>query len=486
MSHNVELLGREAKFVGYVRNMTNDRDDAIFVKENFHFKGPNGDCYTKPKLTFKENWERSVYITKPGFRKHKEKKEAELKERLDEKKTNDRGRVRTIARALGKNLKTSNLKKLAREPYVYGADISAPTLMKKHYMDTWPSLTSASTVAVLDIETDVVHGTEEILSVCITSNEHRFLAINEEFVRGIPNVEQKVRKAFKQYLSKYSKGDDPTLVIQKFPTPGACVAAAMDWAHKLMPDFMAVWNIDFDLPRLLSALEKEHYDVAAIMSDPSIPPEYRDVWYKRGNDVKLMASGNTYTVPPQERWHTLNAPCSFYWIDAMVVYAMIRKAKGLELSYSLDYILNKILGMRKLNFTFADHVTGIDWHYLMQSKYKIEYLIYNMFDCIGVEELDRKTKDLQITLSELCGFSEIRNFNSTPTQLADDLHFFYEERGKIIASKSDQMSDDLDKYVVGMEGHIITLATHLNQPNGIKPFVDFPDLETLIRRYVSD
>lgn len=472
----------EAKHIGYFRSMFDDSRDCLVVKENIHM--PDGTI--KPNLRRINNYQRPVYITKPGFRNHKEKKEAEDLKKLDKKMTNDRNRVKTIARALNKNIKSSNLKRLAREPYVYGADISSPTLLKQEYMERFPTATSASSVAVLDIETDVVEGTEQILSVCITSNEKRFLAINEWFVRGIPNIEKKVRKAFKKYLSKYSKGDDPDLDIRVLPTPGSCVKAAMDWAHELKPDFMAVWNIDFDLPRLIDALKKEHYDVAEVMSDPNIPVEFRDVWYKQGNDVKLMASGNTYTVPPQERWHTFNCPASFYWIDAMVVYAMIRKAKGLELSYSLDYILNKILGLRKLNFSFADHLKGIDWHFFMQSEYKVEYLIYNMFDCIGVEELDNKTKDLQITLSELCGFSEIKNFNSTPTQLADDLHFFYLGKDQVIASKSDQMSDDLDRYVVGMDGHIITLATHLNQPNGIKPFVDFPDLETLIRRYVSD
>lgn len=478
---NLEIKGYEAKHITLVNNTFNDTDDALCIKENIHYS----DGSIKPNLRLIKNWERPVYITKPGFRKHKEKKESEKLSKLEKRMTNDRGRVKTIARSLGKHLTNSSLKKLAREPYVYGADISAPTLMKHHYMSKFPDLTSASTVAVLDIETDVVEGTEQILSVCITCNDKRYLAVNEWFVKGIPNVKDKIKRAFKKYLNKYDT-PDIDLVIEVLPTPGACCQSAIAWAHTVKPDFMAVWNIDFDLPRIINALKREHYDIAEVFSDPSIPIEYRDVWYKPGTDVKLTANGSTYTVPPQERWHVLNAPSSFYWIDAMVVYAMIRKAKGLELSYSLDYILNKILGLRKLKFSFADHLNGIDWHFFMQSEYKIEYLIYNMFDCIGVEELDDKTKDLQITLSELCGFSEIKNFNSTPTQLADDLHFFYLEKGEVIASKSDRMSDDLDKYVIGMDGHIITLATHLNQRNGIKPFVDFPNLETLIRRYVSD
>lgn len=170
----------------------------------------------------------------------------------------------------------------------------------------------------------------------------------------------------------------------------------------------------------------------------------------------------------------------------MGVYAFIRKAKGNEKSYGLDHILNKVLGERKLNFVEADGLVKLAWHEFMQSKYKIEYLIYNLFDCIGVELLDEKTKDLSISLSELCGSSPYRLFSSTPKQLAEDLHFFFLKHGRVICCISDKMADELDDLVIGTEDWIITLATHLVEVNGLKCIEDVEELQTLIRLYVSD
>lgn len=63
-------------------------------------------------------------------------------------------------------------------------------------------------------------------------------------------------------------------------------------------------------------------------------------------------------------------------------------------SYSLDSILNDELDLEKLKFKEAEGYEGLELHQLMQSKYKLEYGIYNVFDCIALELLDEKTGDL--------------------------------------------------------------------------------------------
>lgn len=482
MTTERKLIGRECKHAIYVPSSKNDKDDAVFLKVYDHYS----DGTTEAQCLLKENPEQNWYITKENFRNHKDKKESELLSKLQVRRSNRRTMLQKIARALNKRVDNLNLRQLAQSQYLYGADISIPATIKHGFQKRWPDCTSSSSVAVLDIETDVVYGTDQILSCTVSFKDRVFLGVNEFFVKGIPNVEAKIRAAFTKYLGEYETSRKITLHIEILPTPGAVCQRAIEHGHLWKPDFMSVWNIDFDLPKILDALEKEQYDIPKVFSDPSVPPEYRYVEYRPGAKVKVTASGKTMPLGFHERWHVMLAPSSFYWIDSMVVYAMIRKAKGNAPSYALDAILETELGKRKLRFDVADGYVKLDWHVFMQSNYKIEYLIYNIFDCVSVELLDEETKDLAITLGELSGFSEYQHFNSTPKQLADDLHFFYLNEGRVISCISNKMEDELDANVVSMAGWIITLPTHLVEDNGLCVLEDFPELRSGIRAHVAD
>lgn len=477
-----KLIGRECRHAIYVPSNMDPNNDAIFVKEYLHYD----DGTIKPNVAFKANPKQDYYITKENFRNHNDKKITESLTRVQKFSSNPATMLNKIARQLGKRMKGNSLRRLARSPYLYGADISLPATIKHEYLKRWPSASSSSSVSVLDIETDVVAGHEQIISCTLSFKDRVYLGINSSFIKGMVDVETQVQEAFEKYLGKYKKERNINLIVEIFDTPGKVVKRAIEYAHDWAPDFVAVWNIDFDLPKILDAMEAERMDIAKIFSDPGVPPEYRYFSYTPGQKVKKTSSGKTQPLGFHERWHVALAPSKFYWIDAMVVYAMIRKAKGNEPSYALDAILNKVLGVRKLNFDVADKYSKLAWHVFMQTNYKIEYLIYNIFDCISVELLDEKTKDLSITLGELCGFSEYQHFNSTPKQLADDLHFFHLEEGKVIACISDQMEDELDALVIGRNGWICTLPTHLMEDNGLYVLEDFPKLRSMIRAHVAD
>lgn len=479
-----KIKGYECKHVFNVPSNFNGTDDLTFVKENIHYE----DGTIEPSIRMMKNFERDFYITREGFQKHEDKKESELIGRLQKTTTNQRRMPERIARLLKKPLHNLSLRRLARSQYLYGTDIGVPAIVKHGYQKRFPNCTSESKVAVTDIETDVVHGTGQILSVSLTMKDKCLLVINEFFVKHHPNIVEDVKAGFDKYLGEYKKSRNIDLIIHVMPTPGQCVTKMLEYAHDWQPDWMVCWNINFDLPKMIEAVKLEGYNVADVFCDPRVPAEFRYVEYIEGPAQKVTASGRVHSLNPWERWHTFNAPATFYWICAMSTYAFIRKAEGKEPNgYGLDAILNKILGVRKLNFKEADGYTKLKWHQFMQSNFKVEYLVYNLFDCISVELLDEKIKDLAITLPELCGFSDFCDFKSTPKQLADDLHYYLlEEKGKIIASTSDKMRDDLDDLVITMDGHIITLSAHLVIDNGIKCIKEFPHLSTLIRLHVAD
>lgn len=271
-------------------------------------------------------------------------------------------------------------------------------------------------------------------------------------------------------------------------TPGQAVCEVMKRAHAWQPDFVAIWNINYDLPKILDCLQKENIYAPDVFSDPTVPPMFRRAEYIQGTNKKKKSNGEETPLHPADQWHMMDCPASFYFIDAMCVYKRIRVAKGMEPSYSLDYILNKNLGIRKLKFTEADHLTGLKWHEFMQTNYKVEYVIYNVFDCISVELLDELTMDLALTISVLCEHSEFSKFPSQPRRTVDDLHFFCleDEEPRVIATTSDQMVDENEELVIGMNDWIVTLPAHLVVDNGLKVIKELPEVRTGLRMHVAD
>lgn len=478
----------EAKHIVYVKSKHNPSNDAVFVKEYKHL--PDGT--REPNLRKIVNFERDWYITKEGYRKHKDKKESESLTRLQKRSSNTATMPLKVAKAL--NLPTSNLnmRQLGRSQYIYGTDITPEALVKTKYLTTWKDIVSPNSIAVLDLETNVLGGRRDhkemgdIISGSITFKDKAFLCYSKRFMGSIVKAEEKIRAAFSEHLGQYEKSRGIKLEIVEVETDTQIVIELLKRVHEYGADFVATWNMNFDVPKMIQTLERDGIDPAIHFSDPGVDPEFRTCNYIEGPANRIKADGGVMTFSMHERWHTLITPSKSYWICAMGTYAFLRKAKGNEKSYALDAILEKILGKRKLNFNFADGYVKLAWHEFMQKKYKIEYLIYNLFDCIGVELLDEKTKDLSISLSELVGASPYRLFSSTPKQLAEDLHFFFLKHGRVICCVSDKMADELDDLVIGTEDWIITLATHLVEVNGLKCIEDVEDLQTLIRLYVSD
>lgn len=477
-----EIIGYECKHALYTTANDTSDDDLVLVKEYAHLK----DGTRVPNLRFYKNYKRDFWVTREGHRKHTDKKEWEKISRLQKFSTTQSKLQQNAARALGRPGARQSMRQLARSPYLYGSDITTPTLIKRRYMDQFPKCVSLNSVAVLDIETDVVHGTEQIIYCALTYKNRAVLCTTEWFMGTIVNPKEKLHAAFEKYLGKYKEERNIDLEIEVCKTPGRLMEQIFKRAHEWQPDFITVWNITYDMPRIVKALEADGFNPADVLSDPRVPEKFRFYRYKEGQPKKETASGKIMTVPIAERWHVVESAASFYFMDSMCLYKRIRMAEQNEPSYSLDYQLQKWLGIRKLKFQEADKYTGLEWHQFMQANYKIEYGIYNVFDCIGVELFDERVKDLCQTVSVQSEHSEYAVFKSQPKRLVDDLHFFCLENDRVIASCSDQMVDDNDKLVISMEDWIVTLPSHLTVDNGLTALRELPEISTLIRVHVAD
>lgn len=506
-------IGTECKHVIYGRSVDGSPDDILFVKERIHYN----DGTTAPNTRIVRNFLRSFSVTREGNRNHKQKKEWERLDKVMKVNCIQREMTKKAMRALGMGSGIMGMKQVARSPYLYGTDISSACLLKQKYMKAYPNLNTDSTVAAYDLETAMENRggikIDEPILGAITFKDKIHLVIRREFfhLKGImtdSEGERLIREAFQKYLGdlpvtdewrEKNPGKDKLDLIKErslslrivfVDSPGQLCASCIATAHEWKPDFLIAWNMKFDLEKTVIALESEGYHLPDVFADPSVPEGYRFFDIRWGQAVKFTADGDRQSLASEEQWHSVIAPSSFYWIDAMAVYHRLRMAGGKQHSYALDFVLNKHLGLRKMHFSFADHIPANDkgqWHTFMQSTYPIEYAIYNIFDDVGLELLDEKTTDVSRLLSSQCGFSEYRHFASQTRRTWDDFHFFCEELGLIECATSDQMMDELDSKTTSLDGWIATLPSHLIlEEDGVQLVEETPGVHSLARTEVAD
>ncbi len=491
-------IGAECRFAIHIPTNSPDIPDVHLIKEVLHFE----DGSTKPNITFKKNYQRKFWLTKPSYRNHKDKKEFEEIEKLLEFETTQSEMRFKIVKALDKVWSNESIKDLGRSPYLYGTDITSTALIKAEYMNKYPELRTGYSVAVYDIETDVVNGTEEIILATIVFKNKIVTAANKSFIKNSPVSGERVYSAFERYLGEYKK--DMNLEFEFLIAENAVevVRAVYTRAHEWMPDFIAIWNMDFDIPKTIKTIEEAGIDPEDILGDPRIPKIYRRCRYKEGRKKKITASGKVMPIKPSSQWHTLYLTASFYVIDAMCIYKQLRSPPKPELpSYSLDAILNRELKLGKLKFKEADSYSGLKWHQYMQQNYKPEYVVYNVFDCLSILLLDLKTKDMSHTMPSYSDISDFDKFNSNPKKINDALYYYYLNKGKVQAStpstdkyieldisKEEESNEEEEEKldILSLKGWIKTLHPYMIENLGLQVIKEDPELRTSIRGYVYD
>lgn len=499
-----EILGYECRFAVYCPPQDGSRNDLHTVKEIMHVKKPDGTVEQIPRLRRMPNYKRPFWATKEGYRKHKDKKEWELKSRVLQFECTQTDLVTRAAMAVGEGWRLKNgrndIRAINDNPYLYGTDILSTACIKRYYQDTWPQLNTPYSVACFDVETDVLHGTNEIIMATLSFKQRVFTAVKKSFVAGQADVISRLHEKLQKYLGamEHKDKDGNDVVTNYLAKRGIqwevilvdseidIVKAVFEKAHEWKPDFFAIWNMDFDIPKVLAACERARVNPADLFSDPSVPMQYRHFEYKPGAKQKKTASGKVTPKRNEERWHTVFAPSSFYVIDAMCAYNFVRTGSQKEQSYSLNAMLEKHLGVRKLHFAEAEGYVGIEYHQFMQDRHPLEYVIYNVFDCVSMEELDEKTNDLSLSVPLFSKCSDFQYFASQPRRLADDLHYFCLANDRVMGSTNAKMAGEFDEQTVDLEGWIVTLPAHLVLDNGLQIIKENYLQVTNIRAHVGD
>lgn len=487
----MDIKTRECRFVVFLEKIEGVREDAHIVKELVTYN----DGTTEKKLRLIPNFKRPFYVTKPHYQKHKKKHESEDLEKLNTYYSTQSDLGKEACSRLGgyKYVGKNSIYDAKESPYLYGVEVDSRTLLKHMYAKKYPGAFTPFDVAVLDIEINIQ--TEEIVIISIATKNKVYVGILESILQGRSDAIKQLEYLYKQYIpqTEISKNITPEFYICK--TEEKLLKTIIGKAHEARPDFLAIWNINFDIPHIIKRCEKFEIDIAELFSDPGLPKEYKQFKYIPSMNSRVTASGVSKLYSPWEQWHLVKVPASFYLIDAMCAYYYVRVGgKFVPGGYSLNNILEYELGKeyKKLKFPnlAEDFIEGAEWHNTMLKDFPLEYIIYNIWDVISVLELDNKTKDLSFSVPSLSGDSSFDNFKSNPKIILDNLHFFYLERGKVLGTaeskRYSKKKPDINPNLLGLDGWIVNLRANRIRNIGYKCIEEDPDLVTNVTTHALD
>jgi hypothetical protein len=498
VSQDKKVLRKEIRFAIHLPKK-DYREDTHYIKEHIYYE----DGTSKWHTFLVQDFQRPVWATSKSHRNHTDKKEFEDREKVLEQKCTQSDINRVVAGLLEVPHLANRPKELRSSPYLYGYDQTSTSIIKLQSLMKNKFVQSPYTVAASDIETDI--DTREVLMVTIAFEGRTYTCILQKYLenKGIYDFDKQVRAAMDRYLPQYK--DKLKSTFQIFEKEGDMLIDLFRVANEWGPDFLAYWNMNFDIPRIFERANELGVKPADIFCDRSVPSRFRFARYKEGI-TKKVKGGKAKPVNPSLQWHSLISTSSFYVIDAMCVYRQLRMAKQEEPSYSLDAILQKELGSRKLKFEEAEEYKGEKWHRFMQQRYPIEYIVYHLYDCLGMLELDAKLRDLSHSTPAFAGMTDFGKFNSNPKKIVDALFLFGLERGKVVGTtmpgKSmnedeeeaaelipDELieSDNPEDYAgLDLKGWIQLLPQNFLIRDGLKCLSDFPEVTTNIRGMVAD
>lgn len=454
------IKNRECKFVLYFPKLEID-DDIHMVKEVITYE----DGSVKKDLRVIYNFKRPFWITKEYFRKYKQKKESEDIDKLNKYHATQKVLHKEIATRLGpKYIGCKTMRDVSDSPYLYGTDIDTRALIKHAYSEKYPNVFTDYELASLDVEVDT--STDEVVIISIACKSEVYVAILSKIIPNKRNVNELLTAMYNKFIPKTDFNKNIKPIFELFETEIDMLKAVLKKLHSWDIDFCAIWNIDYDMSKLINICKKSNLDPKDIFSDPSLPPHLRYFEYRQGSKTKLTESGVSVAKNPEDQWHVVLTPSKFYWIDAMCAHRYVRVGgKTVPGGYSLDNILELELGkdLKKLKFDNINpnNLVGIDWHKHMLFNHPLEYVMYNVWDTMSMLELDNKTGDLRVSIGALSGDSSFDIFHSGPKKIIDALHFFYLDNNKVLGTKN--MKDKDDEELMGRNNWIVILESILHR-----------------------
>lgn len=451
----------------YVRNST---DDVVIVSEKNVETG-------KKRFNFIKNPERPVWITQPAKQVYADKREFEHERNLDRYSIKNVEMLNKLKELLHQGYGGyTSLKKLCDSPYVYGADVDVQCLVKMAYAKQHQDVVVDYTVGSLDIETSVLGGKEVILITFIDDKRNIYTAVYEPFLQGVSLddatkvVHEKLNLFYQQLPKKLSDNIKANPFKLNFFGSNNELEI-IDWIfkkiHESEIDFVTIWNMGYDIPYLLDRIKFRQGNELDIMAHPDIPKRYKRVEW-RADTAKIAHI--------TDRWDWFTTTGHVQFIDAMCLYSRIRKVKGRDISYKLDYISKLILGIGKLDIGNTNN------HAILQETAFPAYIAYNIVDVILMILMEDVNEDVA-TLCSLIGNSKLSDFNKQTVQLKNMFYEYCRSKKCVPGTVGSKMMMWYDKLIPSSGGAVLSPLRARNTGVAI---LEESDIPTALHKGVLD
>lgn len=448
----------EHYYIHSCHHKSNDTNcNAVIVKEQECIHKEDGTEEWKPILRIVRDPQRTFYITQNQFRNHSFKKEFEDINKLEEFRCKDSELREHLANALGCGYKRYvSLRDLCSSPYVYGADIDTETLIKQAYLKIQPEGKSAKiTVGAFDIETEV-YGEGRINAITFIHERDIYTVALKPSCKiysasdNILDIDVNVRPRQATYeeclsvvntiIGEELTKNNFTLHLELVDDELTLIKTIFGHIHRCKTDIVGIWNILFDIPKILDRLEVLKVDPCDIFCPPDLPKRYRVCEFKE--DVNPNAEHMV------DKWHWFSCAGYTQFIDSMCLYGRLRKVDGKDISYSLDYISNKELCQGKL------HLGQITNHRWSQTYDFLRYIAYNINDVLIMQLMEFKNHDID-SLVGLSDCSLLKNFSKQTVMVRDGDYVYALENGHVPASVGPSMYTEWDSQMPKAGGTVL-------------------------------
>ena len=146
--------------------------------------------------------------------------------------------------------------------------------------------------------------------------------------------------------------------------------------NQLKLDFMLIWNMSFDIPYLIDRMMINGLDPKEIMCHPDFPVK----------ECRFNKDTRNFEVKNKSDNFQLSSYTIFY--DQMILYAAIRKGQEELRSHKLNYIGEREVGDKKLDYSEEGNIKKLP--YVNYWK----YVIYNIKDVLLQMGIERATDDI--------------------------------------------------------------------------------------------
>lgn len=254
---------------------------------------------------------------------------------------------------------------------------------------------------------------------------------NESYDKFISNIDNFINKISKKYKNEFDVNiyifDEEIDLIQSF----------FDYINEIKPDYSSAWNMDYDFVYITNRLGVLGYEPKLIMCPKELKRSDKRVFYKVDNgNVK----GKNKDISDKHSIYEVSGYTNY--IDEMALYANITKPLGKEESYSLDYIGEKVTGMRKEKV-----VENMKFFHLVDYESFVDYSIH---DSVMLAKIDENTNHLDLIHSvSMITRTKVNNAMKKTVSLPNMINYFVKELGLIKSNNRSALFEEHKEKIPG-------------------------------------